>query len=148
MLQNARCACHRCAERSSLGRDQTLGGQWSTLCRRGGTARAQDRELKIRLQFEAVRIRCRNKPCWNMLKHQFESNFFNAEQNHLKHGDLSTFMVSNRFVGTSFEQSSAVDLSSPQVGQWDQDAVLLTVQMISTVQIFAGARGSGMGSSE
>lgn len=34
----------------------------------------------------------------------------------------------------------------PQVGQWDQDAVLLTVQMISTVQIFAGVRGSGFGS--
>lgn len=35
--------------------------------------------------------------------------------------------------------------AATEVGQWDQDAVLLTVQMISTVQIFAGVCGSGFG---
>ena len=38
---------------------------------------------------------------------------------------------------------ASVEMWCGQVGMWDQDQVLLTVQMISTVQIFAGVPACG-----
>lgn len=71
-------------------------------------------------------------------------NFYHDASKEMPNEVMPLRLVDCRYFGASLTQQNQWLLrhtpafSAREVGYWDQDKVLLTVQMISTVQIYAG----------